>query len=131
MLTHTDLYTVAHLTLIKPYFAPLTLIKPYFAPLSYFLHEGLKGALKERKQQPVDDPENWSPLVTTSSTSPIHEVVPGPSSAYEPSPDYPSVHYTSPYLEVGNYNAFSPMPSYYMPHPNSSYLMHTHRLWNA
>ena len=128
---HTDLYTVAHLTLIKPYFIlPYSHKTLFCPPLSYFLDEGLKGA-KERKQQPVDDPENWSPLVTTSSTSPSHEVVPGPSSAYEPSPDYSSVHYTSPYSEVGNYSAFSPMPSYYMPPPNSSYLMHTCRLWNA
>ena len=32
VLTHTDLYTIAPLTLIKPYFA---------SPLSYFLDEGL------------------------------------------------------------------------------------------
>ena len=121
-------YTYRSLYRCMPPYSHKTLFCP---PLSYFLDEGLKGALKERKQQPVDDPENWSPLVTTSSTSPSHEVVPGPSSAYEPSSDYPSVHYTSPFSEVGNYSAFSPMPSYYMPPPNSSYLMHTRRLWNA
>ena len=66
-----------------------------------------KGAPKRKKQQPVDDTENSSPLIATASTSLSPEVVPDPSSAYRPSPDYTSVYYMPPYSRMGNYSTFS------------------------